>query len=214
MPFSDYPYRKTGGRWIAMGQQYPSNYDFKKDQEFWRYAIDGEAGTWIRNFRDTKNIGLRHYGTELGKFPYRYFKEEYVKWFYELMTNIPREKSSVGDHVLQAAEDLIESGILLKEPTIALNIPILNLTEYQDEKNLSRSYHKKLSQDIRDIYITLFEDGFVKLPSHLNSVPKWQQFMFCGDSVPMAVIHNAIERGLFLKDVDYPVPASVFVIER
>ena len=38
--------------------------------------------------------------------------------------------------------------------------------------------------------------------------------MFCGDSVPMAVILKAREEKLFLQDVDYPVPAALLVYEK
>lgn len=91
MPYSEYPYRKSGGRWIAMGQQYPPDYDYNNDKEFWRYSISGEAGAKIKNFRDARYLELRKYDTELGRFPNRYFKEEYVKWFYEMLTNVPHE---------------------------------------------------------------------------------------------------------------------------
>ncbi len=49
---------------------------------------------------------------------------------------------------------------------------------------------------------------------HLKTVPKWQQYMLCGDSVPMAVILKAKEKGLFLEGVDYPVPAAVLLCEK
>ena len=48
----------------------------------------------------------------------------------------------------------------------------------------------------------------------LKSVPKWQQYMFCGDSVPMMVIYKAREKGLFMNGVDYPVPASLLIYEK
>ena len=38
--------------------------------------------------------------------------------------------------------------------------------------------------------------------------------MLCGDSVPMAVILKAKEKGLFLEGVDYPVPAAVLLCEK
>ena len=52
------------------------------------------------------------------------------------------------------------------------------------------------------------------LPSHLKSVPKWLRYMFCGDSVPMMVIHKAREKGLFMDGVNYQVPASLLVYEK
>ncbi len=56
--------------------------------------------------------------------------------------------------------------------------------------------------------------SFRKPFPHLKTVPKWQQYMLCGDSVPMAVILKAKEKGLFLEGVDYPVPAAVLLCEK
>lgn len=213
MPYSEYPYRKNGGRWFAIGQQYAPGYDFKKDHEFWKYGIDGESGTELKNFRDTKYLALRKYDTELGKYPNCYFKAEYVKWLYELLSGVPRDESSVGENVLEASESFIEYGIFKRTTSLEIDIPVLTHSEYRDECNLAAEYEKSVSANIHDVLIPIFKSGYVRLPPHLRSVPKWQQYMFCGDSVPMAVIHKAKEKGLFMNGIDYPVPASILVIE-
>ena len=214
MPYSEYPYRKNGGRWFAMGQQYAPDYDFKKDDDFWKYSVDGEAGTEIKNFRDAKHLELRKYDTELGRYPNCYFKAEYIKWFYEILSGVSRDGSSVRDNVLESSESFIESGILKRNALLEIDMPILSLSEYRNECDLANHYEKSLSADIHDVLIPVFNSGYVKLPIHLKSVPKWQQYMFCGDSVPMAVIHKAIEKELFMNGVDYPVPASILIIEK
>lgn len=214
MPFSEYPYRKNGGRWFAMGQQFPAYYDYQTDREFWKYGISGEAGTKIKNFRDAKYLELRKYDTELGRYPGCYFNAEYVKWLYELHSGVSREESAVGDYVLEAADSFIESGILIKNGALKLDIPILAHSEYHDECGLASEYEEKLSRDIHDVLLPVFNTGYVKLPPHLKSVPKWQQYMYCGDSVPMAVIHKAIEKGFLFENVDYKVPASILVVEK
>lgn len=213
MPYSEYPYRKNGGRWFAMGQQYQANYDYRDDSQFWKYGISGEAGTEIKNFRDAKYIELRSYETELGKYPNNYFKSDYVKWFYELLTGISREDSTVGDNVLAAVDDLIKNGVLTRNSTLTLDIPIMTHLEYHDEGKLASEHEQKLSRDIHDVLRPVFNTGYVKLPTHLKSVPKWQQYMYCGDSVPMAIIHTAIAKGLLFQNVNYKIPASIFVVE-
>lgn len=214
MPYTEYPYRKNGGRWLAMGQHYAPDYDFKKDADFWKYDISGEAGTEIKNFRDAKYLELRKYDTTFGKYPNCFFKAEYVKWLYELLSGIDADKSAVGDNVMQATENFIESGVLKRETLLEIDIPVLSKKEYRDESNLVSQYEKTVSVDIRDVLLPVFNTGAVKLPPHLKSVPKWMQYMFCGNSVPMDVIHKAVEKGLFLNSVDYPVPASILVIEK
>lgn len=216
VPYSEYPYRKNGGRWFAMGQHYLSDYDCKSDEEFWKYGISGESGTSVKHFRDAKYLALRIYDSKLGSFEVRSLKTQadYVKWFYELFTNVPHEQSSVGDNLLQNAENLINSGILKKDGALRLNIPVLTLAEHQDYGALMSQYEEELRFAIHDVLLPVFNTGYVKLPSHLTSVPKWQQYMFCGDSVPMAVISKAREKGLFLSDISYPLPASILLYEK
>ncbi len=212
--YSEYPYRKNGGRWFAMGQQYTPDYDLKRDEEFCKYGISGEASTEIKNFCDAKYVSMRKYDTELGRWPNSFFKAEYIKWFYEILSGVSADLSSVGDHVLESTDSFLESGILKRNTMLEIDIPILSRAEYCDECDLVSQYERMVSTEIRDVLLPVFNTGYVKLPSHLKSVPKWQQYMFCGDSVPMAVIHKAIEKGLFLRNVDYPVPASILVIEK
>lgn len=212
--YSEYPYRKNGGRWFAMGQQYAPDYDFKKDEFFWKYGISGEASNESKNFRDTKYLALRSYDTVLGKYPNRFFDEKYVKWLYEIWSGISEDQSSVGYYVLESMESFIESGILKRNTSPEIVIPVLCQAEYRDACDLISQYEKMIRADIRDVLLPIFSTSCVKLPSHLKSVPKWLQYLFCGDSVPMAVIHKAMEKGLFLKNVDTPIPATILVIEK
>ena len=214
MAFSEYPNRKNGGHWFAMGLQYPADYSYQDDSIFWKYNVDGESGTEIKNFHGAKYIELRKYDTELGEYPNCFFKADYVKWLYELLTNVPYENSAVRDNVFDTAENFIESGILIKEDTLKLDIPVLTKSEYRDECRLSDAYEKTLSCDIHDVLLPVFDDGFVKLPAHLKSVPRWQQYLFCGSSIPMAVIHKAIEKKLLFANIDYKLPAAILIIEE
>lgn len=214
MPYSDYPYRKNGGRWFAMGQKYPPDYDFAKDTGYWKYEISGEAGTGIKNFRDAKYLELRKYDTNLGGFPNAYFKAEYIKWLYELLTKVPPEQSSAGESTLQSASAFIECGILTKSPELTLDIPVLSSAEYHDEALLQSKYSEIIHEAARAVLLTLFEEGRVKLPPHLDSVPKWQRYMYCGSALPMAVIYQAVGRGKFLSGADYQLPASILVLDR
>ncbi len=211
MSYSDYPYRKDGGRWFAMGQLYEAGSELNAPAV--NYSVSGEASCELRNFRDTKNIWLKNYGTGLGDFPHSYFKAEYLKWLYEIHAGVAWENSSAAGYVVESADSLIKSGILDKNGAVGLDIPVLSYDEYSDECSLCGEYTKLLSQNIRAVMLPLFEHGYVKLPQHLNSVPKWQQYMYCGDSVPMAVICKAKENRLFLDGCNYPLPAAIIVVK-
>ena len=214
MPYSEYPYRKDGGSWIAMGMQYPAGYRHEEDKEFWKYNINGEFGHATQNFRDAKYLEERGYDTVLGGREYHTLASHYVKWFYELWEKVPAEESAVDACVLQNTDTLIEKGFLKRENALELDIPVLDRAEYQDESTLVSGYAKKAATRIREVLLPILESGYIRLPAHLKSVPKWQQYMCCCDSMPMAVIFKAREKGLFLHGVDYPVPASLLIYEK
>lgn len=212
-PYSEYPYRRDGGRWIAMGMQYSAE-DCKENEElFLKYNINGQAGNMDRNFRDTKFLQILLYDTALGNLPDHKWIPEYKKWFYELWKKVPAGESAVSAHVLEDAEILIEHGFLRREDTLELDIPVLTTEEYQEEGLLWEVYVEKIAARVRKVLQPIFENGFVKLPAHLKDVPRWQQYMFCGNRIPMALICRAREMGLFLEGVDYPVPAALLIYE-
>ena len=214
MPYSEYPYRKDGGRWIAMSMEYLSGYRQEDEEEFRKYGVNGEVGFVERNFRDAKYLEIRAYGTSLGGLDLDYRQApHYIKWFYELQAGVPAQESAMSAHLLQEAERLIEQGILRRDGVLELDIPVLGREAYQEECSLASEYGEKIALRIREVMLPLFDSGYVRLPSHLKSVPKWQQYMFCGDSMPMAVIHKAREKGLFLDGADYPVPAFLLIYE-
>ena len=193
MPYSEYPYRKDGGRWFGIGNKYAYDYDENNDI-IWDYSISGEAGIEIKNFREAKKLQIRKYDNALGKYPNNYFSENYLRWFYELYKQVNEDESAVSSHISETAEDLIEAGILQKDDKLALAIPVLTSAEYFELKTLSSEFLKKVSQNISDELIKLYQTDYVKLPKHLKSVPKWQQYMFCDSFVAIAVIRKAIEK--------------------
>lgn len=215
MPYSQYPYHRDGGRWLAIGNQYSAGHGPQEDKEFQKYNVNGEAGCNEKNFRDADCIELREYATFLGGNPDFGKRLQYVKWFYELASGVPAEELSVDARVLQDTDLLTEAGFLTRtEEGPALDIPVLKREEYRDECLLVSEYAERMAGKVREILLSVFQSGYVCLPKHLKSVPKWQQYMYCGDSVPMAVIFQAMEKGVFLKNVDYPLPASLLIFDK
>ncbi|MFR1517706.1 MAG: RNA polymerase sigma factor [Clostridia bacterium] len=210
--YSDYPYRPNGGKWVAMGNRYESDRALKENENFRKYSINGEWGILIKNFRDAKSLELRKYDTSLGSLPYP-FEETHIQWLYEILSGVSYERASVADHVLQSAEAFLKSGILKKETGLALDIPVLSKAEYYSEKELSGAKQRTFCAAAQNIMHALFQES-VRLPSHLKHIPKWQQLLYCGDRIPMAVIYQAMEKGLLFRGVDYPLPAAIFVIDQ
>ncbi|MBQ4575508.1 MAG: RNA polymerase sigma factor [Clostridia bacterium] len=215
MPYSEYPYRRDGGRWFAMGERYAPDYDSKQDAGFWRYAINGEFGVDVSNYLDYKHMGFRSYGSDFGHYPSQCINQATVQWFCELLNELPADKSSAPSHILEQIPALIESGILKREGEhLRSAVPVVTHEEYHTLKRLASDFGKTLVPTLRPILLPLYESGEVKLPSHLKSVPTWQRYMFCSGSLVMAVLLKAEEKGLLLKDIKRPHPATLFVIEK
>ena len=215
MPFSEYPYRKDGGRWFAMGNQYAYGKERKDDEPFMKYGISGEWLTGgIRNYMGAASLELRGYDTVLGGYPQSPMNAEYVKWLYEVHAGIHPTDSGVGSGIPEATGEFVEAGILGREETLVLNIPVLTLEELQAECALAKEYTGRIYTRVRDNMLPVLREGGVKLPAHLKSVPQWQRYMLCGDSIPMAVIHEAMERGLLFADAAHPIPSVMLIVEK
>lgn len=216
LPYSDYPYRKDGGRWFAMGHQYPAGYRYEQDEAYWKYNLSGEAGHLVKGFRDSRSLELRIYDTSLRQYPHFPFEEEgeFVKWLYELYTGVPREESAISDCCAQWTAWMLEGGVLRRENGLELDIPVLTRQEWLDENRLVAAHMEQVGADVGDVLRVLYEGGDTKIPPHLKGIPKYQQYMYCGASIPMAVIYKAREKGLFLDGVDYPLPTMKLIYEK
>ncbi|MGN1346505.1 MAG: RNA polymerase sigma factor [Eubacteriales bacterium] len=212
MPYEEYPYRKNGGRWLAMGNRYPANYDYRTDSDYWKYGIDGEYGETIKGLYGTEKIEFRCYSTELGQIPYNCTRKEHIKWMYELSAGINSNTIEAG--VLESADVLMKAGLLKKNGAVALDIPVLTSDEYRAEKRLSDEMARPVVNKLSDTLSAMIRRTCVKIPPHLTSVPKWQQYFRSRDSVAMAFLYRAIDDGFLLQHAPDKVPAAILVVER
>lgn len=210
----EYPYRKDGGRWLAIGNHYSHDYCREEDDVLRKCEISGEGSITTKNFRDTISLELREYSTALGSFPRPYYNAEYLKWLYEMYCGINPLEAVERKVLPEALGDFVDYGIINRDKTLSLAIPVLTKEEYLAECRLAREYKSKVYVKVRELLLGVFADGYVRLPPHLKSVPKWQQYMYCGDSIPMAVIHKAIGKGLLFEGVKHPIPAAILVVEK
>ncbi|MBE6710724.1 MAG: sigma-70 family RNA polymerase sigma factor [Ruminococcaceae bacterium] len=210
--YDEYPYRKNGGRWLAMGNHYPAGYDWSMDEEYWRYGMDGEFGEDVLDLYDTKRIWFRGFSTKLGQIPYDHTRKEHIKWMYELHSGIHSGTIEAG--VLESADVLIEHGLLKKDSAVSLNIPVLTEEEYYSEKALANQMGRPIVDRLGGSMADMIRRTRVKLPPHLTGVPEWQQYFLSRESLTMAFLFHAIEDGLLLAEEKEPVPAVLLVITK
>ncbi len=210
--YNEYPYRKNGGRWLAMGDHYPAGYDWTMDEEYWNYGMNGEFGEDVLDLYDTRRIWFRGFSTKLGNIPYNHTKKEHIKWMYELHSGI--HSGTIESGVLESSDILIEHGLLKKDGAVSLNIPVLTEEEYRSEKILADKMGRPIVDKLGGSMADMIRRTRVKLPPHLTSVPEWQQYFLSRDSLPMAFLYHAIGDGLLLNEEKNPVPAVLLVITK
>ena len=90
----------------------------------------------------------------------------------------------------------------------------MKLNESRKLYELAEQQSKRIQEMYRGEIMQLMQYP-VKLPTHLKSVPKWQQYMHCCSTFPMQVIMKAHENSLFFAGQNLqekPVPAVLLEI--
>ena len=141
-----------------------------------------------RHFCGAKSLELRKYDTSLGGYPNNLFRNNYVQLLYEIYKGVSPEESAVGAYVLESVDTLVEQGILTNSNGVALDIPVLT--------NAENHAYRELASTCCTVLIPAM------------------QYMFCDSQLPMAVIYQAIDKGEFLQNVTYPLPAALLVFEE
>ena len=95
-----------------------------------------------------------------------------------------------------------------------MDIPVLTAEEYRAEKRLAYEMSKPVFAKLSAPLTEVMRRGLVKLPSHLKSVPKWQQYLYARGSVEMAILYHAIGDGILFCKENVKTPAVLLVIDR
>lgn len=220
---SDYPYRKDGGRWFAMGNRYPADYDYEKCPHN-AYGISGEAGGNFDNFPRARRVGLFDYDTSaLGKSHTAYrsvsnsndARECVTKLLYAVYCDNESFLSGISGKFLENMDTFLELDFLERTPEgkLKLNVPVLNMDDKNEFYELMEEYTQKLSVIFHDEYMKMIKNPVV-VPKQLQpDVPGFLRYLNTCCFFPSALIYEARNRGLFLKDYDKPVPPVIMYVD-
>ena len=209
----DYPDRKNGGRWYAMGTRYPANYDYDKSPQS-EYGISGEAGGNYENLLGARMIGLYDYDTKaLGKTHSAYHcvgnwsdaRESVMKFLYAVYCDNESFLPSISQKLLTNIDTFIELDFVERSATgkLILNVPILSMDAYSDV----------LCTEFHDSFITMIKNP-VMVPKQIQAdVPDFLRYINTCCYFPSALIYEARERGLFLKGYEKPVPPVILFVD-
>ena len=215
LPFEEYPDRPNGGKWFAMGNIYPHEYDYNSCT-YSKYDISGEASSSADDVLGAKKIAICDYNTELGRTnQYHSQNSSMLKLFYSVYLRNYDRLEMYDRKILDRIDELISIDFLRRDDDkkLLLNIPVIAMQDRWDIYKLSDKYDNMISSEFHDEFMKLMKNP-VKLPKHLKSVPRWQQYLRCCDSFPMAVVLEAKSCGLFLNGYDKPAPAVMLCVEE
>lgn len=224
MPYEDYPDRPNGGKWLAMGFSYPGNFDFNSPAyEYGKYSISGECHNCCEvsiNGGKRETLHLCELNTLLGatqlgssrRLPHPMTDMEIARMLYALYLGRESELPVINAGCFENTETLLSRRYLHKQGAKTVNaVPVITDKQRWEFYDLSCQFSREISEKYHSEIMQLMSDP-VKLPPHLTSVPKWQQYMLCGDGLPMRMIKKALDNGLFTQCADYPAPAIMIAV--
>ena len=221
-PFSEYPYRKDGGRWFAIGNRHTADYDYEKSP-YRGYEISGEAGGSIDHLPGASRVGLFDYDTDaLGHSHtvYRFSdnfdeaREGMIKLLYGVYIDNESILSGIPKRLLDNMDTFLELDFLERLPDgkLKLNVPVLSNVDKKAFYDLMEEYADKLSKAFHDDYLKMIKNPVI-VPKHLQKdVPGFLRYLNTCCFFPSALIYEARNRGLFLKGYDKPVPPVLMVV--
>ncbi len=222
----EYPGRKNGGKWYAMGNRYPADYDYDHSPHS-LYDISGEATRYLEHLPGARTVGLHDYDVDnriLGK-AHRVYQlavdssesaELVMKLLYAVYRDNESLLSGIPGKMLENVDVFLDLDFLERTPEgkLKLNVPVLSEEDRNAFYGLMDEYAGKLLEAFREEYAGMIRNP-VKVPKQIqNDVPGFLLYLNTCCYFPAAVILEARNRGKFLKGCDRPVPAVLMVVSE
>lgn len=216
-PFSDYAQRSNGGKWYAIGNRYGKDYNWDKSP-YSPYGINGEWGNGIFDFLDAKYITLNDYDTVLcnahSLFDGMADKSPAIKMLYSVYKDNKDAFSAVDKICIDRTDKFIDMGFLSRnaEGKLICEVPIISQKERAKHYELCEKYIDEIYDKFHDSFMPLMKKPLA-MPSHVKNYLKWMRYDKCCCFLPMMIILNAKEDGIYLKGADKPEAAVYMSVE-
>lgn len=217
-----FPKRKDGGWWFAQAVAFDAGYNTKEYQEAQEYAIQGGHRTSEAILvGQAKRIRFYEFDTTLWDSPHRYGEayELYFKHIIPLLwhihENIPLENSDIPNEFIAYIPTLEVVGLIgYSQDKPYVKIPVMEKTTYQEICVLIQTATEEIKSAIGDEFTTFIASMKTPIPKHLTSVPELYRYCDAAKYFAMAIVREAYNKGLHLKDIDYCCPPAVLVYEE
>lgn len=216
-----FPKRRDGGRWYAHATAVAAGYNMTAYQESSNYMIHGGHRTsQALNVGRAKRVHFYEFDTTLWDSPRRFsgVYELYFKHITSLLwyvyDGVAPEHSEIPNELIAHMPTLAELGLIGQadgHPCLA--IPVLRESEYQELLTAISGATEEMKALLGDDFAAFVSSMKTPLPKHLTSVPELFRYLEATSYFVMAIVREAYEKGLHLKDVDYCCPPVVLVYE-
>lgn len=211
----EFPLRPDGGKWIAIGNRYPQNFDFE-NYKFRHYTYGGERRSEYDNFLGEKSICLHVYDTQpdLNRYergPVEIHDDKLCVLVYLIHKKIPLDAVAFDPLYLQAVPHLAECGIFKYEnDKPVVDIPVIQQSQYLEMDQIRIKHSMILSDQIFEILRYELPKIKLPIPSHLESrITEFRKYACY--AIPMATIKQATKQGDF-NDINNK-PPMILVID-
>lgn len=217
----EFPKRKDGGWWLAQAIAFDAGYNTKEYQEAQEYAIHGgHRTTEALPIGRAKRIRFYEFDTTLWDSPHRYggaydlYFKHIIPLLWHIYDNIPLENSDIPNEFISYMPTLETLGVIgHTQGKLCVKIPVMEKTAYQDLCAVIKNATVEIKSAIGEEFTAFITSMKTPIPKHLMSVPELFRYHEATKYFVMAIVREAYNKGLHLKDVDYCCPPVVLVYE-
>lgn len=216
-----FPKRKDGGWWFAQATAFDAGYNRKEYLEASEYAIHGGHRTSeALEVGRAKQVRLYEFDTTLLDSPHRYgdayelYFKHIIPLLWHIYEGVPLENSNIPNEFISYMPTLEALGLIGSagdKPCV--KIPVLEKSKYEELCDVIKSATAEMKSAIGEEFTTFIGSMKAPVPKHLTSVPELFRYRTATAYFVMAIVREAYNKGLHLKDVEYCCPPVVLVYE-
>ena len=217
-----FPKRRDGGWWFASATAFDAGYNMKEYNEASEYMIHGGHRTLeVSDIGRTKRVRFYEFDTTLWDSPQRYggayelYFKHIIPLLWSIYDGISLETSDIPNEFISYIPTLERLGVIgHTEDRLCVKIPVLKKVEYDEICAVIKNATEEIKTAIGEEFTAFIVSMKTPIPKHLTSVPELFRYHEATNYFVMAIVREAYNKGLHLKNVDYCCPPVVLVYEE
>ncbi len=220
-----FPKRRDGGRWFAQAIAFDAGYNMKEYDEAAEYAIHGgHRTTEALAAGETRRIRLYEFDTTLWDSPCRYgfsyelYFKHIIPLLWYIFADVPLDERvglDIPNEIISYIPTLETLGLVGNtQNKLCVKIPVLKQAEYEELCAVIKAATEEIKTAIGEEFTAFIASMKTPVPKHLTSVPELFRYLEATKYFVMAIVREAYDKGLHLKDVNYCCPPVVMSYEK